>query len=53
MISFFCRLAHILRSRKTCHGNCLNCPYYTECRSDLSSNEKGNKRSGRKTVYIS
>lgn len=50
MISFFCRLAHILRSRKTCHGNCLNCPYYIECRSDLTSNEMNNIRSINKAI---
>ena len=39
MISLFRRLVHLVRSRKACHGNCLSCPYYTDCCADLNSKE--------------
>lgn len=51
MISLFRRFTHLLRSRKSCHGNCLSCPYYSECRADLSSSHKEIDRKVNKYLY--
>ena len=29
------QIEHIIRSRKSCKGNCLTCPYYEDCFYDL------------------
>ena len=49
MFSLLRRLAHLVKSRKTCHGNCLRCPYYADCCADLNSKETN--RTENKRLY--
>ena len=30
------RIGHLMKSRKSCKGNCLTCPYYEDCSGDLN-----------------
>ena len=34
------RIGHLMKSRKTCKGNCLTCPYFEDCCGDYPQKER-------------
>lgn len=33
----FSKLAHLIKTRRSCNGNCLTCHYYSNCVKDFDS----------------